>query len=241
MKDWQRGVLLTKQPIASHIHALRFALDDWEPHVPGQYYEVRLPDFEGEYPSRCYSVVSSPHEKGIVELGVELIPEGRFSPRLLELPLGAFAEFRGPWGGHFKLIPEETSPLVLVGGGSGLAPLMSMLRTYTHLPTTRKIIVIASARSLSHLPYHEELLLFAKSLPHLTLAITLTREVPPHWTGYTKRLDQGMLKSILPIRVMPRIYIAGGVSFVDSLRKNLLALGFPLTAIRTEQFIPYSL
>src|SRR3989338_7812965 len=128
LNTWKQATLIRTVSAAAHISSLRFSLDDWTPHIPGQYYGVRVPRKAGGYAIRSYSAASAPHEKGIIELGVALFPQGEVSPHLAAMRLGENVEMQGPFGAHFRWEHAPNTPLVMVGGGSGMAPLLSMLR-----------------------------------------------------------------------------------------------------------------
>ncbi len=248
---WVKATLLSRSLVADNLLCLRFKLPALPgfshgiPHVPGQHYDIRL-TAPGDYVAeRSYSIANAPYEEGIVEFGIQLLSDGEVSPYLWSIEPGAEIEMRGPIGGHFVWDVSLSKNLILVGGGSGVVPLMSMLRHYAHEPKSRceKVYCFVSARTLALIPYKDELLGFTKNFPDVTIAITLTDETPSDWAGYTGRIDETLISKVLdqkgnvasPI-ADTLIYACGRNGFVDAAASILKKIGYPSETIKTERF-----
>src|SRR5258708_3168550 len=172
---WQKATLLEAHPLASNVRGLTFSVPEWIRHEPGQHYDIRLTAPSGYQAERSYSVGSPPEEEGTVEFGIELLENGEVSPYLWKLAPGGAVEIRGPIGGHFVWTEQMPGPLVLVRGGSGMVPLMSMLRHYDRVEkSSRPIVFLISARTLDRVLYTEELELLKPKHSNLSVVITLT-------------------------------------------------------------------
>jgi ferredoxin-NADP reductase len=215
----------------------------WPGHRAGQHVDVRLTAEDGYSTERSYSIASPP-ETASVSLTIERLEDGEVSSYLVdELRVGDALELRGPIGGHFVWDVGDGGPLVLVGGGSGIVPLMAMLR---HRATLREDVRLAtpalllySSRSWSEVIYRDELAQLASSDASLTVTLTITREPPPGWTGFRRRIDRAMLASVVaPASVRPRLYVCGPTPLVESVADTLVSLGYDPATVRTERFGP---
>ena len=236
---WQKATLVRSYLSASNVKTLVLKVPNWVKHSPGQHYDIRLTAPTGYQAERSYSAGSAPEQEGVIELGVELLEKGEVSPYLWKLKEGGAIEIRGPIGGHFVWNTLMPGPLVLIGGGSGMVPLMSMLRHYDLTDSSdRKIIFLISARSLDRVLYKEELEKLSQKHPNLSVVITLTDEIPEGWAGYKRRVDKEMLTELCgPLKdLMPMSYICGPTGFVEAVSKELVSLGFAPHLIRTERF-----
>ncbi|MCE9643755.1 oxidoreductase [Candidatus Parcubacteria bacterium] len=236
---WQAATLVRFGFAAGNVKSLVFKVPEWVKHLPGQHYDIRLTSATGYQAERSYSAASAPESEGVIELGVEFLEKGEVSPYLWNLKEGGKIEIRGPIGGHFIWTSEMPGPLVLIGGGSGMVPLMSMLRHYHLTDTSRRpIVFLISARSLDRVLYKEELEELMGKHPNLSVVITLTDEAPSDWVGYKRRVDSEMLQEVLA-KVsggMPMTYICGPTGFVEAVSRNLVAEGAAPHLIRTERF-----
>jgi ferredoxin-NADP reductase len=204
-------------------------VDGWDGHRAGQHVDVRLTAEDGYQAQRSYSIASGPDDARLA-LTVELIEEGEVSPYLVgELQLGDVFELRGPIGGYFAWEPADGGPLLLVGGGSGVVPLRSMLRARTPGDEAR---LIYSARALDDVIYRAELEALGDDV-----VLTLTRE---QRDGVRSgRVDASLLREVgFPPEREPRIFVCGPTSFVESVASALVELGHAPERIRTERFGP---
>jgi len=221
-------------------HAKTIVLDrsGWPGHVAGQHLDVRLTAEDGYQAERSYSIASAPEDSRLT-LTVERIDDGEVSPYLAgELRHGDQLELRGPIGGHFTWRVEDGGPLLLVAGGSGLVPLMAMLRHRAARQATIDTRLLASSRSLEDLLYRDELMKLVGS-EGLTIEFTLTRARPPGWSGYDRRVDAEMLTVIGPrVSERPRIFVCGPTAFVESVADALVGIGHRPGAIHAERFGP---
>jgi ferredoxin-NADP reductase len=166
---------------------------DWRGHIAGQHVDVRLTAEDGYQTERSYSIASAP-EDPVVALTVERIDGGEVSPYLTqELRVGDELELRGPFTSYFVWRTEDGGPLLLIAGGSGLVPLMAMIRHRAARMSTVETRLLLSARSLKDVLYHDELVTMA-SEGGVGVHYTFTREPPPDWRGFARRIDAEMLK-----------------------------------------------
>jgi ferredoxin-NADP reductase len=211
---------------------------EWPGHVPGQHLDVRLTAEDGYQTERSYSIASAP-EDPFVALTVERIDDGEVSPYLTEeLGVGDELELRGPFTDYFVWRRADGGPLLLIAGGSGLVPLMAMLRHRAAASSVVDARLLLSARSLEDVLYRGEL---AKMDTDDGVAVhyTFTRDPPPDWRGFARRIDAEMLGTVGPPPMRrPRIYVCGPTAFVEHAADLLVALGHEPATIRTERFGP---
>lgn len=209
----------------------------WAGHRPGQHVDVRLTAADGYQAQRSYSIASAPGD-GRLALTVERIDGGEVSPYLVdELWPGDRLEVRGPIGGHFVWEPELGGPLLLVAGGSGVVPLMSMLRHHAAVGSDVPVRLVYSSRTLADVIYRDELERLAG--PRIEVIHTLTREQPVGWQGHTRRIDEALLRETAwPARARPLAYVCGPTLLVEAAADALAALGYEPARIRTERFGP---
>jgi ferredoxin-NADP reductase len=207
----------------------------------GQYYDIRLTAPDGYQAQRSYSISSSPDDPGVIELAIEIIEDGEVSSYFHEVvETGDQIELRGPIGGHFTWFPMITRPILLIAGGSGIAPIMSMLRHHRSSNSTAPAVLMFSVRTAEDILFREELEKMANDDDSFDLVITLTREAPSNWNGETQRIDPSMIDSALKTLGAPpdRAYICGGTGFVEAVGNYLLDSGMDYDSIRTERFGP---
>jgi ferredoxin-NADP reductase len=209
----------------------------WPGHAAGQHVDVRLTAEDGYQAQRSYSIASAPGAADL-ELTVERIDDGEVSPYLTEeLRPGDQFELRGPIGGYFVWRPGREEPLLLVGGGSGLVPLMAMLRHRRDAGATAEASLLLSARTLDNVLYREELEGLSDSVQ---VRLTLTRgPAPPGWEGWTRRIDRDMLITLGPgPEGRPRVYVCGPTPFVEEAARLLVEIGHEPASVHTERFGP---
>jgi ferredoxin-NADP reductase len=219
------------------VRSLVLDVDEWPGHRPGQHVDVRLTAEDGYQAERSYSIASSPEERRLV-LTVERLDDGEVSPYLAgELEAGEQFELRGPIGGYFVWEASQGGPLFLVGGGSGIVPLMSMARHRAAAGADVDATLLGSWRTLEDVIYREELDRLAGD--GLRVVHTLTREQPPGWDGYARRVDDAMIAEVAPPRdARPHAFVCGPTSFVEAVAVALVNLGHEPMRIRTERFGP---
>ncbi|HYW25171.1 MAG TPA: ferredoxin reductase [Terriglobales bacterium] len=227
--------VLTETP---RVRTLVLSIPDWSGHLAGQHVDVRLTAGDGYQAQRSYSISSAP-EDAQLKLSVERLEDGEVSPYLAdELRAGDQLELRGPIGGYFVWEASMTDPLLLVGGGSGVCPLMAMLRHRAARSSTVPAKLLYSARDLGDVIYRSELEHLGAG-EGLEVVLTLTRSQPPGWTGYGRRVDNEMLAEVAwPPERRPLVYICGPTPFVEAVAGSLVALGHDPMRIRTERFGP---
>jgi ferredoxin-NADP reductase len=203
----------------------------WPGHHAGQHLDLRLTAEDGYTAQRSYSISSAPEDGGPA-VTIERLDDGEVSPYLVdEAQPGDELEVRGPVGGWFVWTADDGGPLQLIGGGSGLAPLMSMLRHRRRSGSDVEARLLLSARQPDDVLFADEL----NTL--LDPVITYTREAPPGWIGYARRVDRAMLEeAVLAPDRMPRIFVCGPTGLVEGVAEDLVALGHHTGRIRTERF-----
>jgi ferredoxin-NADP reductase len=217
---------------------VRLDVPDWPGHRAGQHVDVRLTAEDGYSAQRSYSIASAPGRERL-ELTVVRIDDGEVSPYLTTvLDVSDQLELRGPIGGYFVWEGAEMAPVLLVGGGSGVVPLMAMLRHHAAMESQEAMRLVYSARTLGDVIYRDELRQLADN-PHRDVTITLTREQSTTWTGRHGRVDSELLEDAgWPPSVRPRCYVCGPTPFVEAVSDALVALGHESTYIKTERFGP---
>jgi ferredoxin-NADP reductase len=195
---------------------------------------VRLTAEDGYQAERSYSIASAPGDG--VALTVERLDDGEVSPYLVdEAREGDRVEVRGPIGGYFVWDGDEPEPVLLVGGGSGVAPLMAMARQRARVGSAAPMKLLVSSRTIEDVIYREELDALAGG--GFEVVHTLTRSQPPGWSGYSRRIDPELLVEVAwPASESPRVYVCGSTRFVDAAADGLLQVGYDALWIRTERF-----
>ena len=210
---------------------------EWPGHLAGQHVDVRLTADDGYEAQRSYSIASPPGESQLA-LTVERIESGEVSPYLTdELRTGDQLELRGPIGGYFTWQAADGGPLVLIAGGSGLVPLMAMLRHRDAATDEISVHLLVSARTLPAVLYRDEL--SRRAGRGIDVRYTLTRDAPAGWTGWVRRVDTDMLREIgaVPDR-RPLLYVCGPTGFVEHVAGLLVDLGHDPHTVKTERFGP---
>jgi ferredoxin-NADP reductase len=201
--------------------------------------DVRLTAEDGYQAQRSYSIASAPEDDRLA-ITVEVLPDGEVSSYLVgELRVGDKLELRGPIGGYFVWDADRTEPLFLVAGGSGVVPLMSMIRHRRASGSTVPTKLLFSSRTWEDVIYREELERLASAGDSLTVIQTLTRMQPEGWTGYARRVDATMLSEVgWPASEMPASFVCGPTPFVEAVASALVELGHAAPTIKTERFGP---
>jgi len=236
---WQIATVKAIAQETAHVKTVTLALPDWTAHRPGQHYDVRLTAADGYQAQRSYSIASPPERAGEVDLTVERIPDGEVSTYVHDvLAAGDGVEVRGPIGGYFVWEASTGGPLLLVAGGSGVVPLMAMLRHRAAAGAKIPARLLYSSRTLEDVIFRQELDSLA-SRDGLAIFHTLTRGQPKGWTGYARRIDQPMLAEVSrPLGTAAVAFICGPTALVETAANALVQLGLPQERIRTERFGP---
>ena len=238
--EWQAGRVTAIRPETRQTKSFTFALPKWMAHRPGQHYDVRLTAPDGYQTQRSYSIASPPERSGEIELTVERIPDGEVSPYLHDVLMrGDELELRGPIGGYFVWDVRLGGPLLLVGGGSGVVPLMAMLRHRAAQHSTLPARILYSSRTAEDLIYRDELDGMAATDRTFEPFYTFTRQTPAGWTGYRRRIDAAMLAEVMrPFDSRARVYVCGPTLLVEVVANALVQMEVPIERIRTERFGP---
>jgi ferredoxin-NADP reductase len=226
---WQLATVTSIKVQTPTVKSFRLSVPMWTPHIPGQHYDVRLTAPDGYTAQRSYSIASSPLDEGEVELTIDRLADGEVSPYFHDvLEDGDEVEVRGPFAAYFVWRGTEPGPVVLVGGGSGVVPLMAMLR---HRRRTRPDVpmrLLYSVRSAEDVIYADEL--------GDDAVLTYTREPPAGWTGHSGRIDADLVGAAAAGAMTA--YVCGSNGFVESASQLLLDTGIAPEWIRTERFGP---
>jgi ferredoxin-NADP reductase len=235
---WREATVLGVVAESAHARTLDLDVPQWPGHVAGQHADVRLTAEDGYQAQRSYSIASAPEDRRLA-LTIERIHDGEVSPYLVdEVRAGDTIELRGPVGGHFSWRVEQGGPLLLLAGGSGLVPLMSMLRHRRAQGSTVDTRLLVSARTWDDVLYSGELGRLAGG-EGLEVHFTLTREQPDGWTGWDRRVDAEMLAQVGPEpAAQPHIFVCGPTPFVEGVADLLVAAGHRPGAIHAERFGP---
>src|SRR5690349_18184679 len=233
--SWTIGEVAEIVPETPRVSSIYLDVAGWPGHLAGQHVDVRLTAEDGYRAERSYSIASAPEETRVA-LTVERLEDGEVSPYLVgELRAGDKVELRGPIGGYFVWRASAEGPVLLIGGGSGVVPLMAMLRHRAAAKSQAAVRLLYSSRTLADVIYRDEL----ERIRHDGVGVfhTLTREKPAGWSGYTRRLDAAMLAEVAwPVADRPAVFICGPTSFVEAAASLLVGMGYPPQSIKTERF-----
>ena len=224
-------------PETDRVKTLALDVPGWSGHRAGQHVDVRLTADDGYQAQRSYSIASAAGGPR-VELTVERIDDGEVSPYLTgEARAGDRLELRGPVGGYFVWEPNPGGLVLLVGGGSGVVPLMAMVRLRAANGDMVRTRLLYSARSWEDIIYRDELERHAQRGDGLEIVYTLTREQPPGWKGYGRRIDRELLAEVAPDE-LALTFVCGPTPFVEAVAETLVGLAHEPSRIKTERFGP---
>jgi len=237
--EWQLAEVREIVVETSRVKSLLLDVTSWQEHLPGQHVDIRLTAEDGYQAQRSYSIASPP-EDDFLTLTVEQVVNGEVSPYLVrDLHAGDKFELRGPIGGYFVWAAAMGGPLFLIAGGSGIAPLMAMLRHRDRRNSHAPALLLYSSRSLEDIIYREELDAMARRDPDLRVVNTLTRKQPGGWKGYRRRIDKALLaETCFPPERSPKIFVCGPTPFVENVSRLLVEFGHDPLTIKTERFGP---
>jgi ferredoxin-NADP reductase len=226
---WQIATVVSIRPETPHVKSYRLELPMWMPHLPGQHYDVRLTAPDGYQAQRSYSIASSPLDEGVIELTIDRLLDGEVSPYFHDVvEPGDQVEVRGPFASYFVWRGTEPGPVVLVGGGSGVVPLMAMLRHRRRAMPEAAMRLVYSARTGDDVIYADEL--------GDDAVLTFTREPPAGWGGHTGRIDAALVRESAAGAMTA--YVCGSNGFVEAASRLLVDAGLAPEWIRTERFGP---
>lgn len=239
---WQIAKVTAIRAETAGVNSFTLDLPAWRAHRAGQHYDVRLTAPDGYQAQRSYSIASPPSRAGEVDLTIERIADGEVSPYFHDVvEVGDRVEVRGPIGGYFVWEPGLGGPLLLVAGGSGVVPLMAMLRERAVAEPRPPAALLYSSRTFEEIIYREELDGLAAGDAGLRIIQTLTRSQPPGWSGHARRIDRAMLSdAVAAAGALPLVYICGPTLLVEAAANGLVELGVPPAQVRTERFGPTS-
>jgi ferredoxin-NADP reductase len=235
---WQVGRVVAAVTETPHVKSLTLEVPAWSGHRAGQHVDLRLTADDGYQAVRSYSIASPPEVQAVV-VTVERLDDGEVSPYLVnEVRVDDQIEVRGPIGGYFVWEISQGGPVFLVAGGSGIVPLMAIIRHRQACGSEVPMSLLYSTRSPDDVIYRAELEELA-SKDGVRLVHTYTREQPPGWTGYSRRIDESLLRTVAPkSEERPLIYICGPTALVEGAASGMVALGHDPARIRTERFGP---
>jgi ferredoxin-NADP reductase len=238
--NWQIAAIKDIKPETANVKSFTLALPAWMRHRAGQHYDIRLTAEDGYQAQRSYSIASEPEREGEIDITVERIKDGEVSTYMHEVLIpGDRMEVRGPIGGYFVWEATMDEPLLLIAGGSGVVPLMSMIRHRAAAGAKNPTSLLYSSRSFEDVIYYKELEKLRAANHGVQVFHTLTRSQPSDWKGYSQRIDADMLKEIAqPLGKSVQVFICGPTLLVESVANLLVKTGISSNQIRTERFGP---
>jgi ferredoxin-NADP reductase len=238
--NWQIATVTAIRDETPRVKSLSLLLPGWQSHRPGQHVDIRLTAEDAYQAQRSYSIASAPTDQPVIDISVERIQEGEVSPFLHDVVVvGDRFEVRGPIGGYFVWDGAAADPLLLVAGGSGVVPLMAMVRHRVQIGSGVPCTLLYSSRTRTDIIYADELTRLAGRGDGLRVVHTLTREEPPGWTGYSRRIDMRMLAEVLEgTGRMAEAFVCGPTPLVESVAEGLVNIGLAPSQVRTERFGP---
>jgi ferredoxin-NADP reductase len=235
--SWRLAEVVEAVPETPRTKSLVLEVPGWEGHKAGQHVDVRLTAQDGYQTQRSYSIGSAPEDERLV-LTVDRLEDGEVSPYLTDVLMrGDKLEFRGPIGGYFAWEAQDGGPLLLVAGGSGVVPLMAMIRHRRAVGSDVPTRLLYSSRSYEEIIYHEELERLAAQDGSLEVIHTLTRSRPEGWSGYDRRIDAEMLAEVAwSPDESPLAFVCGPTSLVERVAAALVSVGHDPARVKTERF-----
>ena|SRR5262249_28506821 len=237
---WRIGTVVDLRDETATARTITLEVPEWPGHLAGQHVDVRLTAPDGYSAVRSYSVASAPNPEKRVEITVERLPDGEVSPYLTQqVVVGDRLELRGPLGGWFVWRTEQTEPIQLIAGGSGLVPLMAMIRSRAAAGSSAPFRLLYSVREPGAVFYRDELRKRSENDRSLTLAYAYTRTTPQDWPRPPGRIDAALVADAAwPSKLVPTCYLCGPTPFVENAAGFLSACGHGSDKIRTERFGP---
>ena len=222
------------------VKTMSLLVPDWMRHRPGQHVDIRLTAEDGYQAERSYSIASAPLDQPRIDLTVERVKDGEVSPFLHdEVVVGDRFEIRGPIGGYFVWDAAAADPVLLIAGGSGIVPLMAMIRHRERAGSGAPFTLLYSSRTPDDVIYAGELDALAAHDDGLRVIHTFTRGQPAGWRGYARRLDMAMIGDVLETTgTMAQTFVCGPTPLVETAAQALVNLGLPPSQVKTERFGP---
>jgi len=237
---WRVGTVVALHDETATARTITLEVPDWPGHLAGQHLDVRLTAPDGYSAVRSYSIASAPNPEGRVELTVERLPNGEVSPYLTqEVAVSDRLELRGPIGGWFVWRTQQTEPIQLIAGGSGIVPLMAMIRSRASAGNTAPFRLLYSVREPRAVFYNDELQALSDQDRSVVVTYAYTRAAPKDWPRPPGRIDAALIANTTwPSNLAPTCYVCGPTSFVENAAGFLSASGNRPDTIRTERFGP---
>ena len=237
--SWRLAEVIEVVPETPRTKSIVLEVPGWEGHRAGQHVDIRLTAEDGYQAQRSYSIASAPEDRRLM-LTVERLEDGEVSPYLTDVLMPKDRlEFRGPIGGYFTWEAKDGGPLLLVAGGSGVVPLMAMLRHRAAVSSGVSARLLYSSRSYEEIIYREELERLSVQNSSLEVIHTLTRSRPEGWDGYDRRIDAEMLKEVGPsAEDRPYAFVCGPTPLVEAVATMLVGIVHEPVCVKTERFGP---
>jgi len=235
---WRSAAVIGLHDETATARTIALAVRDWPGHIAGQHVDVRLTAADGYSAVRSYSIASAPSSDGRIELTVERLSSGEVSPYLTQqVMIGDDLELRGPIGGWFVWRRDQTEPIQLVAGGSGIVPLMAMVRSRASAGSIAPFRLLYSVREPETVFYRDELRALSNQGDSVVITYAYTRVTPKDWPRPAGRIDAELIASgTWPSNLRPSSYVCGPTSFVEHTTDLLIAAGHDREKIRTERF-----
>jgi ferredoxin-NADP reductase len=237
---WRVGTVVALHDETATARTIRLEVPDWPGHLAGQHVDVQLTAPDGYSAVRSYSIASASNPEKRVEITVEGLPDGEVSPYLTQVvAVGDRLELRGPIGGWFVWRIQQTEPIQLIAGGSGIVPLMAMIRSRAAAGSTAPFRVLYSVREPGAVFYRDELQMRSERDPSMTITYAYTRAAPKNWPRPPGRIDAALVADTTwPSKLVPTCYVCGPTPFVEIAAGFLSACGNGPDKIKTERFGP---
>src|SRR6201987_498951 len=235
---WRSAKAVGLRDETATARTIALAVRDWPGHIAGQHVDVRLTAPDGYSAVRSYSIASAPSSDGRIEITVERLPNGEVSPYLTQdVMVGDELELRGPIGGWFVWRNDQTEPIQLVAGGSGIVPLMAMIRSSRSAGSSAPFRLLYSVREPGAVFYRDELRTLSNRGDTVVITYAYTRVTPKDWPRPAGRIDAPLIATgTWPSTLRPTTYVCGPTSFVEHATDLLIAAGHDRERIRTERF-----
>jgi ferredoxin-NADP reductase len=234
---WKVGKVTAVRSETPTARSLDIEVPDWPGNLAGQHLDLRLTAPDGYTATRSYSIASAgPGTR--VQLAVDKLPDGEVSPYLVdEVTVGDELEIRGPLGGWFVWRPEQTEPVQLIAGGSGVVPLVAMIRSHEAAGSPARFRLLYSVREPSDIFFADELAALDAQSSHLEIDWVYTRKTPDGWPRPAGRVSRAILvQSTIPARDNPTVFVCGPTGFVEAVADLLVEMGHPSDRVKTERF-----